>query len=367
MSIGVPCSTRFLIVRRLENIVKVVREGQTRRAPIERVADVITSYFVPVMTFLGISTWLVWLVLGYSGALPSDYLDVTIGGWGEHHSVIFQFNSLIKLIAVWALQFAIAVFVVACPCGIGLAAPTALTVGLGVAAKNGILAQGGGEAFQEMSQLDVIVFDKTGTLTEGQESRVSDFVCFSEGKWTEDVIKCIAAGLEKTTTHPLAEAIRQFCPERETNLVASQCEETPGRGLKANFEELESVAIIGNEEWMHDHGATVDDSLSKQLEKWKSEGKSVVLVAMQDGGSQDKEQIFIIVAAFAVADVIRPNAAEVVSWFQKLGIDTWMITGDNLKTANAIASLVGIPHENVIAGVLPHEKVPFYCTHFLDQ
>jgi P-type E1-E2 ATPase len=225
---------------------------------------------------------------------------------------------------------------------------------LGVAAKNGILAQGGGEAFQEMSQLDVIVFDKTGTLTEGQEPRVSDFICFAEGK--EDMIKNIAAELEETTSHPLAEAIRQFCPKKKTHLVASECEEMPGRGLKASFAELESVAIIGNEEWMHDHGATVDDSLSKQLDKWKSEGKSIVLVAMRDDGEQVIEQSFGIVAAFAVADVIRPNTAEVVSWFQKQDIDTWMITGDNLKTANAIASLVGIPHENVIAGVLPHEK-----------
>ncbi|KAJ5017632.1 putative copper-transporting ATPase HMA5 [Colletotrichum sp. SAR 10_99] len=120
----------------LDQIIKVVREGQSRRAPIERVADSITGYFVPVVTLIAITTWLTWLGLGLSGHLPQDHKDVAVGGW-----------------PFWSLQFAIAVFVIACPCGIGLAAPTALFVGGGLAAKHGILAKGGGEAFQEASNL----------------------------------------------------------------------------------------------------------------------------------------------------------------------------------------------------------------------
>jgi cation transport ATPase len=108
----------------LDQIIKVVREGQARRAPIERMADLLTSYFVPVVTLIAITTWLVWLGLGLSGTLPEEYLDIAVGGW-----------------PFWSLQFAIAVFIIACPCGIGLAAPTALFVGGGLAAKHGILVK----------------------------------------------------------------------------------------------------------------------------------------------------------------------------------------------------------------------------------
>ncbi|KIL55065.1 hypothetical protein M378DRAFT_188688 [Amanita muscaria Koide BX008] len=324
----------------LENIVKIVREGKTRRAPIERVADIITSYFVPVITFLAIVTWLVWLILGYSGALPRDYLDIETGGW-----------------VVWSLRFAIAVFVVACPCGIGLAAPTAFVVGMGTAAKNGILAQGGGEAFQEMSQLDVLVFDKTGTLTEGGEPQVSGSFFVDEGKWGKDTIKDVAAELAKTSSHPLAVAIRHHCSRKSTgDLVASDLEEVPGHGLKADFKTLQCTAVIGSERWMNDHGANLGASLSEQLERWKSEGNSVVLVSIRDDEQPADQRKFQIVATFGISDTLRPKAVEVVGWFQKQGIDTWMITGDNPKTADAIASLVGIARENVIAGVLPHEK-----------
>ena len=142
----------------LDQIVRAVREGQTRRAPLERVADSLTAYFVPFVTYTAIVTWIIWLSLGVSGALPSNYLGRSSGGW-----------------VPWALQFAIAVFVVACPCGLALAAPTALFVGGGLAAQNGILAKGGGEAFENASRIDCVVFDKTGTLTVGGEPTVTDF------------------------------------------------------------------------------------------------------------------------------------------------------------------------------------------------
>lgn len=108
---------------------------------------------------------------------------------------------------------------------------------------------------------------------------------------------------------------------------------------------------------MRDHGTIPGDSLSEQLERWKSEGKSISLLSIRDDGKPADQRNFQIVAAFAISDTPRPKAAEVIRWFQEQGIDTWMITGDNPKTADVIASLVGIPRENVIAGVLPHEKV----------
>lgn len=123
----------------LDQIVKAVREGQTKRAPVERIADSLTAYFVPFVTLIAICTWIIWLALGYSGTLSHDYIGNYAGGW-----------------VAWSLQFAIAVFVVACPCGLALAAPTALFVGGGLAAQHGILVKGGGEAFEKASRLDCV-------------------------------------------------------------------------------------------------------------------------------------------------------------------------------------------------------------------
>jgi Cu+-exporting ATPase len=261
------------------------------------------------------------------------------------------------LLAAWSLEFAIAVFVVACPCGIGLAAPTALLVGSGLAAKFGILARGGGEAFQEMAQLDLLVFDKTGTLTEGGQPQVSDWELLSlKEKWTSDAVLGVTAALESTSSHPLATAIRHFCEvQGYMSLTASTPEETAGRGLKADFDALHSTAIIGNEAWIEEHGVTIAGNISDRLDGWKSDGKSVVLLATKD--DTEPEASFNLVAIFAVMDLLRPEAKGVVSSLQDRGISTWMISGDNVKTAEAVARAVGIPKTNVIAGVLPHEKV----------
>lgn len=250
------------------------------------------------------------------------------------------------------MQFAIAVFVVACPCGIGLAAPTALLVGLGLAAKCGILARGGGESFQEMTQLDLIVFDKTGTLTEGGEPRVSNCEIPASSPWSQSTLFGVAVELESISSHPLAIAIRHFCKDSDRQ-TGTTFEEIPGRGIKATFPGLSCTAIIGNENWMLEHGAEIGDSLLQYLESWKVEAKSVVLLAMQD----EENGVFSIAAMFAITDSLRPEAAGVISQLHKQGIHTWVISGDNFTTASAVAAAVGIPAANVIAGVLPHEKV----------
>ncbi|KZT12582.1 heavy metal translocatin [Laetiporus sulphureus 93-53] len=327
----------------LDRVVKVVREGQTRRAPIERVADLLTGYFVPVVTLIAVVTWVIWLGLGLGGALPRSYLNIDVGGW-----------------VVWSLEFAISVFVVACPCGIGLAAPTALLVGSGLAAKHGILARGGGEAFQEAAQLDIIVFDKTGTLTEGGDPRVTDAEIVTQGGdslQTREVILGIAAELESASSHPLATALRQYCAENAAAAqTASGFEETPGRGVKARFDELRYTAIIGNEAWMQANNCPIDGRLVDTLNTWKAQGKSVVLLALRDEPPDAQPGAFLVVAIFAVADPLRPEAQTVIEKLHEQGLGTWMISGDNEITAKAVARMVGIPETNVIAGVLPHEK-----------
>lgn len=267
---------------------------------------------------------------------------------------------IVSSTAVWSLEFAISVFVVACPCGIGLAAPTALLVGSGLAAKFGILARGGGEAFQEMERVDVVVFDKTGTLTLGQ-TQVSDYQFFDGGRWKKDVVLGIASELESSSSHPLAIAIQQFCATQGAlSQTGSSFAETAGRGVKATFQAQNSTAIIGNESWMKEHGVLNYSDAAEQIHTWKAEAKSVVLLAIRADADPEKESSqFEVAAVFAITDPARVEAVSVVSTLQQDGISVWMISGDNFITASAVAAMVGIPHSNVIAGVLPHEKVVF--------
>jgi Cu+-exporting ATPase len=259
----------------------------------------------------------------------------------------------------------LALFVTACPCGIGLAAPTALLVGSGVAAKLGVLVRGGGEAFQEAAQLDLIVFDKTGTLTDGGEPKVTDTEIMGEFTWPtgksvasiEQAVADITYDMEASSTHPLAVALRNHCckdgSKPDSEVRASQVEETPGRGLQASIDALGCTAIIGNEAWMAVHGAVLAPHLERTLAGWKEQAKSVVLLAL----SHPEQPTYTVVAAFGIADVVRPEAARVVASIQKQDIAVWMVSGDNLSTAKAVARMVGIPETNVIADVLPHEKV----------
>lgn len=325
----------------LDKIVEIVRQGQLHRAPIERFADNVTGYFVPAIVFLAILTWIIWMSLGFGNSLPEHYLDVDEGGW-----------------TIWSLQFAITVFVIACPCGIGLAAPTACYVGAGLAAKHGILVQGGGEAFQEASLIDCVAFDKTGTLTQGGEPKVTDVEIYSDSKQR---ILSIAKELENVSTHTLALAIRSYCQEvaSDTDMVVGKVEETPGKGIQGrltfNSDSIEGV--IGNEVWMKEHNAVYPRDSMNRLEIWKSQGKSVVIMATTDlSPDRRDEPVFHVVAMFAISDPIRAEAPLVVKQLQAQGITTWMISGDNAMTAVAVANMVGIDGKHVIAGVLPDQK-----------
>jgi heavy metal translocating P-type ATPase len=322
----------------LESIIQVVREGQAKRAPVERIADLLTAYFVPVIVIIAITTWIIWLSLGLSGALPSSYLDNNIGGW-----------------PFWSLQFAIAVFVIACPCGLGLAAPTALFVGGGLAAKRGILVKGGGEAFQEASNLDAVVFDKTGTLTEGAEPRIVQHKLFiGLAGLEQSTIFGMLKGLEENSSHPLARAAVNFATSEGAAVVRiSAIEEIPGKGLKAMVEPARGQyeALVGNEALLLDYGVQVPQEAIDLLDSWKISGYSVMLLACRTPGENWR-----LGAILAASDPLRPEAAEVVRLLQHRGVDVWMLSGDNPKTANAVGSQVGIPPGNIIAGVLPAQK-----------
>lgn len=331
----------------LDQIVKVVREGQTKRAPVERVADILTGYFVPVITLIALLTFVIWFGLGQGGVLPEGWRDIDTGGW-----------------AFWALQFAIAVFVGACPCGIALAAPTALFVGSGLAAQHGILVKGGGEAFQEASALDVVVFDKTGTLTEGGSPSVTNHVTMASSAEETKVIWAIAQALEESSSHPIAKAITALCETQDrVNIINSTIEEFPGRGLRGTITIRTSTndtryeAAIGSETFISFLGTPIETHWSNNALTWKTAGKSIALMALRPLSlSGEKEAAFRLAAQFATTDRLRPEASSVLSALRKQGLSIWMVSGDNAITATAVGYQLGIPATNIIAGVLPSEK-----------
>ena len=354
----------------LDRIIGVVREGQAKRAPVERFADVLTGYFVPVITSLAITTWLIWLGFGLGGRLPEAWRDVQQGGW-----------------AFWSLEFAIAVFVVACPCGIGLAAPTALFVGGGLAAKHGILVQGGGEAFQEASRLNKIVFDKTGTLTQGQ-MKVTNFERVSRN-FSDELILAMTNGMEEVSTHPIAKAIADHCQQSSMKFESIEVKEIPGLGMKGRFVVVRDEAnsetfevAIGNEKLLANleqssekkkalpldektPGATKSQGdnfyLTQLLQKYQSLGNSTAIFAIRkvDEANTRTSFHFEPAAIFAIADPVRPEAPHVLQSIRSRGVEVYMCTGDNQTTAHAIASQLNIPIANVRAGVLPQDKAAY--------
>lgn len=338
----------------LDQIVNAVRDGQLNRAPVERLADILTGYFVPLIILCAIVTWIIWLVLGLSGALPQSYLDTDVGGW-----------------TVWSLEFAISVFVVACPCGIGLAAPTALFVGSGMAARFGILSRGGGAAFQEGSQVSVVCFDKTGTLTTGNKMKVTNYTLHKNTMLAEIAIE-VTRDMETSSRHPLAIGVQRFIEEKfgksTSTVKIPDPVEISGGGLKGEIilsDDLASdpdsawkvieptLAIIGNERLLRDHNCHLTSEQLQTLAEWKTEGKSVVITAIKSTTYFGNDRFYPVMMC-AVRDEIRPEAKQVIAELQGNGIECWMISGDNEITARAIANELNI--KNVIAEVLPDEK-----------
>ena len=333
----------------LDQVIEAVREGQTRSAPIEHIADTLTGYFVPCIVFLALITWVVWLVLGYTGTLPDDYLD--------GRSWIFA----------WSLQFSIAVFVVACPCGLALAAPTALFVGGGLAAKHGILVKGGGEAFEKASKTDCIAFDKTGTLDEGGEPRVTNFEIPDDFQSDvlldvdREMILGFVHAIEGSSSHTVAKAIVSFCKTEGIQAIdIGKVEEIPGKGMKATSqnESLDETCmmVIGNEALMSENNVVISSASQRLLDAWKSQGRSVALAAIALTTATPQTPKYHLCAIFSISDAVRAEAPGIIAVLQKRGIAVWMISGDNHITANAVGSLVGIPATRIIAGVLPHQK-----------
>jgi len=287
----------------LMQIVHMVEVAQASSAPIQKMADDISAYFAPAVIIVAILAFAGWYFI---------YDDFTKG----------------------LLAF-IAVVIISCPCALGIATPTALMVGVGKGAQAGILIRGG-EYLQRAEKLQTVVFDKTGTLTKGEPS-ITNIVAENE----KEVLR-LAAIAEMGSEHPLGEAIVMAAKERNIVLLdAESFEAIPGHGIKVVTEENE--VLVGNRRLMQVSGINISH-LEQSIQSLELQGKTAMLVAA------NKKAIGII----AVADTLKEHSAEAVAELKKLGVETIMLTGDNERTANAIAKLVGI--DRVIANVLPGEK-----------
>ncbi len=299
----------------LAQIIKLVQEAQGSKAPIQRIADLISSYFVPIVLMLAIATFVVWYVFG-----------------GD--------QSLLK-----ALLNTVAVLIIACPCAMGLATPTAIMVGTGKGAEHGILIKDA-ESLEIAHKINTIIFDKTGTLTKGQPE-VTDILVVSS-KYQATSILQIAASLEKGSEHSLAEAIVKAAEEKQLALnQITNFQAIPGHGVEGAMNNQK--IILGNRRLMEKEGVLLNNQISK-IEELESQGKTVMVLALR----QAQDQSFGLAGLIAVADVLKESAAEGVAALQKLAIEVVMITGDNERTAKAIARSVGIAR--VLAEVLPGQK-----------
>ena len=304
----------------LAQIVKLVEDAQGSKAPVQRFADRISAVFVPAVVGAAAVTFLVWL-LGVPHLVDPTY-----------YAAVTPF--------VKALLAGTAVIVIACPCALGLATPTAIMVGTGKGAESGILIKSG-DALETAYRIKAIVFDKTGTLTHGQPV-VTEYEAFPG--FEPDEFFPLAAALERSSEHPLAEAIVQHARDAGSELAqVSGFAAVPGHGVEGMV--AGRRVVLGNRKLMARDGIDVSPHLAR-IEQLESEGKTVMLTAI-DGSAA---------GLIAVADTLKPRSAEAVSRLTKMGVQVYMITGDNRRTAEAIAAQAGISPDRVLAEVLPEHK-----------
>lgn len=292
----------------LANIVKMVEDAQGSKAPMQRLADQISGIFVPAVLIISALTFAGWYFFG-----PDPSLS-------------------------YAVTTFVAVLVIACPCALGLAAPTAIMVGTGKAAENGILVRGG-DALEIVGKVNTVLLDKTGTITRGKPEVTSIKLL---GQYDEQRVLSLAASAEHQSEHPLGQAIVGAASSSQIEVpAASNFESVTGKGVVATVED--HLIVIGNMSFLTDYG--VDTGKFSQAASFAAKAGATPVLMAVDGEPA---------AVLGIADALKPDSAKTVSDLKALGMDVWMITGDNAETAHVIAREVGI--ENVVANVLPQDK-----------
>lgn len=292
----------------LSQIVQMVEEAQSSKPPIQRIVDKVSEYFVPTVMIIAIASFVIWYLIG-----PAPVL-------------------------IYGLIVAVTVLVIACPCALGLATPISLMVGVGKGAENGILIRSG-EALETAQKLDIIVLDKTGTITEGQPS-LTDVITVND--FTEDHVLAWSASVERASEHPLGEAIIKGAEDRGITLFdPKNFNAVPGHGVEADVDGRK--ILLGNIKMMLDNNIDTGN-LQDESVTLADDGKTPMFVAV-DGKAA---------GVVAVADTVKADSKAAIAQLKKMGLEVVMITGDNQRTADAIARQVGV--DRVLAEVLPEDK-----------
>lgn len=311
----------------LSQIIKLVEDAQATRAPIQKLADLVAGHFILGVHLLALLTFLFWFFIGF-------------GLWFDPESRLVLSPNELSGLSVFglALLVSVTVLVISCPCAVGLATPAAMMGGSGIAAENGILFKGA-DAIEAASKIQTVVLDKTGTLTKGKPS-VTDVLAV-DGIREENVLQW-AAVAERNSEHPLGEAIVEGARTREIEVPEpASFNSIPGHGVQANWND--AVILLGNRKLMSDSGVSIE-MIEPEARRLETEGKTAMFVAV-DGKAA---------GIVAVADTLKETSAAAVRTLQQMGIEVAMITGDNRRTAEAIARQLGI--DRVLAEVLPEDK-----------
>ncbi|KAK2563148.1 Copper-transporting ATPase 1 [Acropora cervicornis] len=379
----------------LSQIVKLVEEAQTSKAPVQKFADQLSGYFVPTVVMISIVTWIIWLVIGFT--------DITL----LRKKFDAEKDNRVEFVFAFAFQIGITVLAIACPCALGLATPTAVMVGTGIGAQNGILIKGG-EPLETARKVNAVVFDKTGTLTHGSPVVVKTALFVKPSECSVEMLLALTGTAENHSEHPIGLAITNYAKQELQTDVLGQCTEfkaEPGYGLTCQVSGIEEIikpkhmdknkknltvkvgsvvidetedinpsavisgsdsaesppkeengaqvpaeplsyhVIIGNREWMQRNGLEVSDEMEEAMCEHEEKGHTAVLVGVNG----------CLVAMMAVADTVKMEAQATVAALKRMGIRVILLTGDNERTAFAIAKQVGI--KQVFAKVLPSHKV----------
>ncbi len=292
----------------LAQIIKMIQDAQGSKAPVQKLVDKIAGIFVPVVMGIALLTFIVWMIFGGDNAL------------------------------VQGLLAAVTVLVIACPCALGLATPTAIMVGVGKGAEQGILIKDA-ESLELAKKVDAIILDKTGTITEGRPQ-----VTGIQWMNNDDSTKAILLSIEKQSEHPLAEAVVKYLNGVESILL-SNFESITGKGAKADYN-IESY-FVGNKKLLFENNISIPEELQHQADEWSKLSKTVIWF------SDSKQALSVI----AISDKIKETSAQAILEIQDMGIDLFMLTGDNEATAKAIAEQTGVKHYK--AEVLPQHKADF--------
>lgn len=297
----------------LAQIVEMVNKASKSQAPIQRLADKISGYFVPIVVLSSVITFIIWSIYGPNPAM------------------------------VYALVNAIAVLIIACPCALGLATPMSVMVGVGKGAQNGILIKDA-ESLEIMNKIDALIVDKTGTITEGKPS-VEEVISF-DNQYTEDKLLEIIVSINQFSEHPLSKATLNFAKEKNISpQKANNFKNITGKGVEANIENQKY--ILGNSKLLSQNKIELNETEYQQIKSFQKEGKTVSVVADENK----------VLGMIVISDKIKSNSKKAINKLQTNGIEVYMLTGDNELTANVVAKEVGI--KNIKAELLPKDKLDF--------